>query len=465
MADVDLAGVIEGGSQATGVLFTSTLGTNTPQPSSGNVVAYTDPTAPAGGAYPGVDDDMPNSGVTLQPFLRAFMPTSLPSFGYEGEVSVGFTYPEDSVAGDLAILVMTSMVNSSSTPDGLTVPNGWTQIYKSSTGGTRVWVHYLTDGEPGQQVTSFASLYSGGVALAGVWGNAQFAQILNNADYNTRTVTAPGITIPGGDAGVFFYLAQKSYNSGNVYNPTWTPSSILAHVETFTAPMGYYTVPVVADYYPVQDSLVAPEITAANGGTGWTLTGTSNFAIWLRGITVFPYATVNVEERTGDNTSSDIEQFVHLMARDMHSPQIAYGYAEGAMNDTGSGVLYTYERWIRIRFDPKFNTVKGFRFWAPNMTALPDGWTVNYGTATEFQTPANTESSIAVTPVPTSDPGSASPNAGGEARLAGTGTQYSDWIVLQASVDTAVVGPGPVLGFSTEGTLIPIEFCFVWTET
>lgn len=176
-------------------------------------------------------------------------------------------------------------------------------------------------------------------------------------------------------------------------------------------------------------------------------------------------AIVTVEEVVGSGDSSDVEQYVHLMASDAHSPQIPYGYAEGALNDTGSGVLYTFERWVRVRFDPEFGAVRAFRLWAPNLVYLPPGWSVQFGVAHDFQTPVNTASSIAVEPVPTSDPGAESPNAGGDVALTGTGTQHSDWIVLQASVDTAIAGPGPVLGFSTEGALIPIEFTFVWTES
>lgn len=164
---------------------------------------------------------------------------------------------------------------------------------------------------------------------------------------------------------------------------------------------------------------------------------------------------------TGDVQAST--GYVHLLATDEHSPQDPYGYVTQTLNSTGSGIAYTYERWVRVEFSGSFNTLRSFRFWVPNLKPVT-GWTFKYGTTTTYQAPVNTASSVATLQVPTSDPGSSAPNAGGAQRLFGTGLFYSDWIVMQASADLSVVGPGPVLGFSVEATLIEIDFRFNWTE-
>lgn len=454
--NVDLAGTSEVGTSVSGVLFVSTLTTNIPQPSSGNVVDYDDPSAPTSGVVtPGVADGMPNSGEPLQPFLRGYPAITLTSFGITGNSAASFTYPADAQPGDLAVIFLFNILPNYPTP------GGWTEVYRDATGTNRVWIHYLNADEPGQQINQLVQVSSSGAVLLGIWGNAQFGSVLTNSSLSGGTAFAPQITIPGGDVGVFAYCPMKGYNSNNILQVKWTSPSYFQHTSS-PGVVGFYNQPFIGDYYPVHDSAIAPAIA---GQAGVALTGTTNYAVHLKGLTVYPFATVSAEEAIGNGDTVPVAEWVHLMAEDVHSPQSAYGYAQGSMNDTGSGVTYTYERWIRIRFDPKFNTVSRFRFWVPNLDDIPDGWTVKYGTAPQFRMPVNTSSAIATTPVPTSDPGWEFPNIGGETRLAGTGTQYSDWIVLQASADTAVVGPGPVLGFSTEGTLIPLQFAFVWTET
>lgn len=156
---------------------------------------------------------------------------------------------------------------------------------------------------------------------------------------------------------------------------------------------------------------------------------------------------------------------VHLLSADTNSRQNVYGYTDAALRlvdqDTAA---YTYERWIRVRFDPPYNTVRQFRFWVGNTAFIPEGWQVLWGSALTYQSPINTPSAIATTPVPTTDPGAAA-NAGGLQRVTGTGTNYTNWIVLQAMVDpTKVKGAGPALGFNQEGTIIPIEFHIAWIE-
>lgn len=449
--DLLLAGNLPMGTGVQGGIFVSRTGDNTPQITVGNVKQYFGDLN-QGGVTPGVNDHMPNSGTFLQPFLRGWVPVTNRYFGNSGNHVLDFTLPADVQVGDLIMMVGWNFLAAPP-------PTGWSQQY--SAGGNVIWSHYVKAGEPGKTFTTFAFGSTYVEAVMGVWGNAQVGAVATNTTRSGATVSPPALPIHGGDALFSGAIPYKSYGDNN-YNITWTPPTWGSHLTNANA-VGYYYYPVVFDAYPATTGVLSPSLTA-HGGSPVSWGSTFNFSVELHGTRIFPYAQINVEERTGTG-SSDIEQFVHIIATDDHSPQSAYGYADGAMNDTNTGTLYTCERWIRVRFSPDFNAVSKFRFFAPNLTDLPPGWTVNFGTSSTFQTPVSTASSIATTPVPTSDPGRAAPNAGGTARLAGTGTQFSDWIVLQASADTAVVGPGPVLGFSTEGTLIPVEFCFVWTES
>lgn len=450
-----LTATLPGSTVVSAGLFVSSFGSNTPTPDVGNITAYVDPSAPTqGSATPGADLGLPNHGVQRQPFLRGILTFTSMSVGYDGNRNIGWTYPGDAQVGDAVVIALQGLASN------VTPPKGWAEL--NNTSGVRVWAHYLEDGEAGTQINSFVTGYSSMLAVGGIWGNAQVDAVLGNTAYTANSATAPQITASPGDAVAFIWMPYKSYSSP--YQISWTAPGYVQHLKDSATNYNYYYWPAIGDAYPTTDTYYAPALTATTSGV--SLGHSINFSIRLRGLIVFPYAEVALEEAVGPaQDTQDVESFLHLMALDEHSPQDQYGYAQGAMNDTGSGVLYTYERWVRVRFTPQFNTVKDFRAWAPNLVDIPEGWTIKFGTASSFQTPVNTASSIATIPMPTSDPGAASPNAGGESPLAGTGTQYSDWIVLQASADTAVVGPGPVLGFSTEGTLIPIQFAFTWIET
>jgi hypothetical protein len=187
-------------------------------------------------------------------------------------------------------------------------------------------------------------------------------------------------------------------------------------------------------------------------------------------------ATVTIEEAIRSPIDLlTIQTYVHLLGTDAHSTQTLLGYTLSPLRIaastvdpvTGDGIPpgpnQTFERWFRVKFVPPFNAVYGIRIWSPNYLPLP-GWSVLFGTSTTYQTPTGAVSSIAVNPLPTTDPGPAMPNCGGYQRLPGTGMQYSDWIVMQATADPALAGVGPIQGFTAEGTLIPITFDINWIE-
>lgn len=151
--------------------------------------------------------------------------------------------------------------------------------------------------------------------------------------------------------------------------------------------------------------------------------------------------------------------FVHLLGTDEHSNQHDVGYARSELSPDSP---YSFERWLRIKFFGTTYSVRTFRFWAT--VTVPDGWELKFGSASDYAQPTNDASSIATNAVPTSDPGTE--NCGGATDVS-DGTNYSDWIVLQAHVpDFSAVAPGPMLG-STGGEVVNpvlIQYHFTWHQ-
>lgn len=167
-----------------------------------------------------------------------------------------------------------------------------------------------------------------------------------------------------------------------------------------------------------------------------------------------------VEEAVGSTqVIQTLVGYLHMLADDRHTIAGAQGYRTALLDQARP---ISYERWIRVRFDPPFRFISGLRFWTPNLI-IPDGWSLLWGTTDTYREPVNTISSIAVDEVPTSDPGA--PNCG--PAPTGTGTQHSSWIVLQARiVDFAKVEAGPMMidhGAEAD-TPIAIEYRLEWSE-
>lgn len=170
-------------------------------------------------------------------------------------------------------------------------------------------------------------------------------------------------------------------------------------------------------------------------------------------------ATVEVIERVGGG-NTQVAEHVHLLGEDVFSGgPLEFGLFPLRPNIDG-GWSYSYERWLRLRFQPPFTYVYDFFFWTPDLV-VPDNWAIRYGTSQEPVTATNAPSSIAVNPLPTSKP--EEPNIGGVIPLDGTGLRYSDWIVLQASVN-GDASFGPMLGF-TGNEPASVRWRFDWTET
>lgn len=150
-----------------------------------------------------------------------------------------------------------------------------------------------------------------------------------------------------------------------------------------------------------------------------------------------------------------------LLASDEHST-VSYGGDPLVPGANPSDWVYSYERWFRVQLSGDYVSVAAYRVWVPSLV-IPGGWEVHFGTTDSYATPVDTASAIATGPVPTSDPGPTSPNAGGGTPVTGPGTTYSDWIVLQARAQGGSP-PGPILGFDYLGVALPLLFEFHWSE-
>lgn len=154
---------------------------------------------------------------------------------------------------------------------------------------------------------------------------------------------------------------------------------------------------------------------------------------------------------------------LNLNGTDTHSDGLL-GFAFAPI--TGTGTVYSYERWVQLRFEAPFNSVQGLRFWVPNSTAIANGWTVKWGATATVSTPVNTASLIATSILPGGDPGLENPNLlTGPLRGDGGVDEYSLWLVLQASVDTSLAGP-QLIGYNPESnTPVPLKLQFAWVDT
>lgn len=170
-------------------------------------------------------------------------------------------------------------------------------------------------------------------------------------------------------------------------------------------------------------------------------------------------ATVELIERMRTGQEA-VASYLHVLEIDAFSAG-ALNYGIHAIRADISGApTYSMERWFRWRFEQPFTYIADVLFWTPGLT-VPQGWTLLYGTSETFVQPTNAPSSIAVSALPMTKP--VSPNVGGVPPMDGTETRYSDWIVLQASVN-ADADIGPMLGFMGNDP-VNIEYRLDWTES
>lgn len=135
---------------------------------------------------------------------------------------------------------------------------------------------------------------------------------------------------------------------------------------------------------------------------------------------------------------------INLLGLDAHSDIVAT-----IRRDPTGRPVYSYERWLRMRFQQTEGSVGNIRFWIDNL-APGSGWSLLYGVTALYRKPVNTASVIAVEPVPTIDPGGAAANV-----LRGFTSTYSPWIVLQACWSAS--GDAPM-------QIDALDYRFAWDE-
>lgn len=99
---------------------------------------------------------------------------------------------------------------------------------------------------------------------------------------------------------------------------------------------------------------------------------------------------------------------------------------------------HSYEVWLRGHFTGDFNTVDNLQFWQSTAFSPATGLEVEYkaNNVGAYVQAVKTESTIATTAIPTSDPGAANVSIGGSLAGALTADGYSDYIVLQLHTTT-----------------------------
>jgi hypothetical protein len=98
----------------------------------------------------------------------------------------------------------------------------------------------------------------------------------------------------------------------------------------------------------------------------------------------------------------------------------------------------SYEVWLRAHFTGTFNEIDNLQFWMSTDFDPNTGLSVKYTADQEsYVTPVKTESTIADTAVPTSDPGTANVTIDGELSGSLEEAGYSDYIVLQLQTTTS----------------------------
>ena len=98
---------------------------------------------------------------------------------------------------------------------------------------------------------------------------------------------------------------------------------------------------------------------------------------------------------------------------------------------------YSFEKYVKGHFSDSFTRVENIQFWK-SAGAYVSGEGVNFtGQVIAYATPTNSASSGANTAIPVAEPGTANVSIGGSLSGSLTSEGSTDFIVLQATVDTS----------------------------
>lgn len=148
-------------------------------------------------------------------------------------------------------------------------------------------------------------------------------------------------------------------------------------------------------------------------------------------------STFTMEQRNGaaPGTATDPASYMDLLSVDEASTTSTH-YQDHPVSIPSSGYQYSYEAYFRGHWSGSFNSISNVKFWRSGGT-LAQGFAVNAGTSSSYQSPVNTASSKATAPCPTTETTALNLTyAGG----------YSAYVALQAQAAAEALpgdaGPG-----------------------
>ena len=141
-----------------------------------------------------------------------------------------------------------------------------------------------------------------------------------------------------------------------------------------------------------------------------------------------------------EHPSSGSASNINLLAQDIYD-STGTEYTQNPIPVPETGTNYSFERWIRIRYDGAFNLVENIKMWLESWTPSDSNLDIKAGVTETFSDPVNTASSVATN---TSADWTGVANAldltpsGGITSSPG----YSKYFVMQLVVPSTVTIPG-----------------------
>lgn len=133
---------------------------------------------------------------------------------------------------------------------------------------------------------------------------------------------------------------------------------------------------------------------------------------------------------------------VNVMAIDAYD-DTGTVYAQHPIPVPETGTNYSYERWMRLKFDGTFNQIDNIKFWMESWVKSDPNLEINGGVTENFTDPVNTASAVATSP---SADWTGVANAMDITPTGGINSApgYSKYFVMQLVVPSTVTTPGNI---------------------
>lgn len=116
-------------------------------------------------------------------------------------------------------------------------------------------------------------------------------------------------------------------------------------------------------------------------------------------------------------------------------------YQSNVITVPPTGTSYSYERWVKARFDGTFNKIDNIKVWKSAGTLSDVNLTLNAGTTASGATPTNSVSSVATSTIPVTEGTAIDITPTSDIT---TSEDMSDFLVLQLVVPSTVDTPGDI---------------------